>query len=98
MVLARRAGCAMSQRFLRTIHLPVTRITAKLHHSLRCARHPAQHLRVARKHTARNVHVLIVQTAAGYTATLVAGEPIVENDALTGACPGSLVRGPQGCS
>ena len=37
----------------------------------------------------------LIQTASGYTATLVAGEPIVENDAPTGACPGSLVRGPQ---
>ena len=37
----------------------------------------------------------LIQTAKGYTATLVAGEAIVEHDKPTGACPGSLVRGPQ---
>jgi len=34
----------------------------------------------------------LVQTADGYTATLVAGTPIFENGAETGSRPGKLVR------
>ena len=34
----------------------------------------------------------LVQTADGYVATFVAGVPIAEHGALTGACPGRLVR------
>ena len=34
----------------------------------------------------------MLQDADGYRATLVAGEPILENDRLTGARPGRLVR------
>jgi N-acyl-D-aspartate/D-glutamate deacylase len=34
----------------------------------------------------------LMQRATGYVATLVAGEPIVEGGALTGARPGRIVR------
>lgn len=36
-----------------------------------------------------------VQSARGYCATLVAGEVVTENDRLTGARPGRVVRGAQ---
>jgi N-acyl-D-aspartate/D-glutamate deacylase len=34
----------------------------------------------------------LLQDASGYRATIVAGVPVVEHDALTGARPGRLVR------
>jgi N-acyl-D-amino-acid deacylase len=37
----------------------------------------------------------LTQGAQGYLATLVSGEPILENGEVTGAMPGRLVRGPQ---
>ena len=37
----------------------------------------------------------LIQTAAGYDATIVAGEVVMRNGIDTGARPGSLVRGPQ---
>jgi N-acyl-D-aspartate/D-glutamate deacylase len=37
----------------------------------------------------------LVQRADGYVATLVAGQPIYENQVPTGALPGRLVRGGQ---
>ncbi|MGH8982741.1 MAG: amidohydrolase family protein, partial [Acidimicrobiia bacterium] len=37
----------------------------------------------------------LVQTAAGYVATLVAGQVTYENGAECGPLPGRLVRGPQ---
>ncbi|MES2974741.1 MAG: amidohydrolase family protein [Pseudomonadota bacterium] len=37
----------------------------------------------------------LTQGAEGYLATLVSGEPIMENGQPTGAMPGKLVRGPQ---
>ena len=37
----------------------------------------------------------LTQGARGYVATLVSGEPILENGEVTGAMPGQLVRGPQ---
>lgn len=37
----------------------------------------------------------LTQSAQGYIATLVAGQPIMENGTPTGAMPGALVRGPQ---
>lgn len=37
----------------------------------------------------------LTQSAQGYIATLVAGQPIMENGTPTGAMPGTLVRGPQ---
>ena len=35
----------------------------------------------------------LLQRARGYVATLVAGEVVTENDQLTGALPGRLIRG-----
>jgi len=37
----------------------------------------------------------VFQTADGYTATIVSGEPVYENGRPTGALPGRLVRGSQ---
>ena len=37
-----------------------------------------------------------MQRPTGYVATICAGEVILEDDELTGALPGKLVRGPQG--
>jgi N-acyl-D-aspartate/D-glutamate deacylase len=37
----------------------------------------------------------VVQRAAGYRATLCAGEPVLRDDRETGARPGRLVRGPR---
>ncbi len=37
----------------------------------------------------------VFQTAEGYVATIVSGEPVYENGAPTGAMPGRLVRGSQ---
>jgi N-acyl-D-aspartate/D-glutamate deacylase len=37
----------------------------------------------------------LLQRAAGYVATITAGQAILEHDELTGALPGRLVRGPQ---
>ena len=37
----------------------------------------------------------LTQGARGYLATLVSGEPILENGEVTGAMPGRLLRGPQ---
>ncbi|MDG2048983.1 MAG: amidohydrolase family protein [Myxococcota bacterium] len=39
----------------------------------------------------------LVQRAEGYQMTLVAGQPICESGQLTGARPGRLIRGAQGC-
>ena len=36
-----------------------------------------------------------IQRPTGYVATICAGEVILEDDELTGALPGKLVRGPQ---
>ncbi len=37
----------------------------------------------------------VFQTAEGYVATIVSGEPVYENGTPTGAMPGRLVRGSQ---
>ena len=37
-----------------------------------------------------------MQRARGYRATLVSGEVTMENDEITGAYPGRLIRGAQG--
>ena len=36
-----------------------------------------------------------MQRPTGYVATISHGELVLENDELTGALPGQLVRGPQ---
>ena len=36
-----------------------------------------------------------IQRPTGYVATISHGELVLENDELTGALPGQLVRGPQ---
>jgi N-acyl-D-aspartate/D-glutamate deacylase len=37
----------------------------------------------------------LIQRSEGYVATVVAGEPVLEQGEFTGAQPGTLVRGPQ---
>ena len=54
-----------------------------------------------RLHTPEVVHDLpaggrrVFQTAEGYVATLVSGEPVYQDGRPTGAMPGRLVRGSQ---
>lgn len=37
----------------------------------------------------------LLQRTTGYKATIIRGEIVLEDDELTGALPGQLVRGPQ---